>query len=125
YLKISTRLLAAFAVLVALWLLIEGVAATQSAAMQRTQHRIADNILVSVQLINRLNTELAKARLLELSHVYNESLSYKENIEREMTALQTEMDEIKTEYVPLINSPQEQNLYNTLLEQRKEYVQLM
>ncbi|MGN1056638.1 MAG: methyl-accepting chemotaxis protein [Comamonas sp.] len=124
-LKISTRLSAAFAVLVAVLLAVAGVAATQLAAMHQTQQRITDNILVSVQLINRLNTDLAKARLLELRHVYNESLSYKENIEREMTALQAEMDQIKTEYVPLINTPQEQNLYNTLLEQRKEYVQLM
>lgn len=124
-LKISTRLSAAFAVLVAALLVVAGVAATQLASMQQTQVRITENILVSVQLINRLNTDLAKARLLELRHVFNEALTYKENIEREMTALQVEMDDIKKEYVPLINSEQERKTYETLLLERKEYVQLM
>ena len=124
-LKISTRLSATFALLVAALLVVAVVAATQLSSMHQTQLRITNNILVSVQLINRLNTDLAKARLLELRHVFNESTSYKENIELEMSKLQGEMDEIKTQYVPLINSEQERTQYEELLNERKEYVQLM
>lgn len=124
-LKISTRLSATFALLVAALLVVAGVAAMQLSSMHKSQLRITENILVSVQLINRLNTDLAKARLLELRHVFNESVSYKENIELEMTKLQAEMDEIKKEYVPLINSEQERKEYEELLTERKEYVQLM
>ena len=124
-LKISARLSATFAVLVAALLVVAGVAATQLSSMHQTQVRITENILVSVQLINRLNTDLVKARLLELRHVFNEAVSYKENIEREMTQLQAEMDDIKKEYVPLINSEQERKAYEALLAERKEYVQLM
>ena len=124
-LKISTRLSAAFAVLVMALLIVAGVAAAQLSAMHQTQIRITENILVGVQLINQLNTDLVKARLLELRHVFNDAPSYKANIEKEMGALQAEMDEIKKQYVPLINSSDEQRTYDTLLVQRKEYVQLM
>ena len=124
-LKISTRLSATFALLVAALLVVAGVAATQLSSMHQSQQRITDNILVSVQLINRLNTDLAKARLLELRHVFNDAASYKQNIESEMGKLQEEMDEIKKEYAPLINSDEERKKYESLLNERKEYVQLM
>ena len=124
-LKISTRLSVTFTLLVTGLLVVAGVAAMQLSSMQRTQVRITENILVSVQLIHRLNTDLAKARLLELRHVFNDAVSYKENIEREMTTLQTEMDEIKKEYVPLINSDEERKAYEALLTERSEYVKLM
>lgn len=123
--KISTRLSATFALLVAMLLVVSGVAAMQLSAMHQTQKRITENILVSVQLINRLNTDLVKARLLELRHVFNSEVSYKENIEREMKALQDEMNDIKTQYVSLINSEKEKQTYDMLLEERKEYVKLM
>ena len=124
-LKISTRLSAAFTLLVAALLMIAGVAAMQLSSMQKTQTHITENILVSVQLINRLNTDLVKARLLELRHVFNDAVSYKENIENEMKTLQSEMDAIKKEYVPLINSDKERETYEELLAERKEYVKLM
>ncbi|MBQ0131302.1 MAG: MCP four helix bundle domain-containing protein, partial [Comamonas sp.] len=124
-LKISTRLSGAFALLVVMLLAVAGVAAMQLSAMHQTTQRITDNILVSMQLINRLDTDLNKARLLELRHVFNEGESYKANVEREMQSLQAEMDVIKTEYEPLINTPQERTIYENLLTQRKEYVALM
>ena len=105
--------------------MIAGVAAIQLSSMQKTQTHITENILVSVQLINRLNTDLVKARLLELRHVFNDAASYKENIESEMKKLQSEMDAIKKEYVPLINSDKEKETYEELLAERKEYVKLM
>lgn len=124
-LKISTRLSATFALLIVALSMIAGVAAIQLSSMQKTQTHITENILVSVQLINRLNTDLVKARLLELRHVFNEAVSYKENIEHEMKTLQSEMDAIKKEYVPLINSDKERETYEELLSERKEYVKLM
>ena len=124
-LKISTRLSLAFGLLVAALLTVAGVALMQIFAIHQTQLRITDNILVGVQLVNKLETDIAKARLLELRHVFNDSANYKSNVEREMQTLQVEMDNIKSKYEPLINSDNERRTYNTLLEQRKEYVQLM
>lgn len=49
-LKISTRLSATFALLVAALLVVAVVAATQLSSMHQTQLRITNNILVSVQL---------------------------------------------------------------------------
>lgn len=124
-LKISTRLSAAFAVLVAALLVVAAIAATQLASMHQTQVRLTENILVSVQLINRLNTDLVKARLLELRHVFNDGTGYKERVEQDMAALQAQMNAIKKEYESLINTPAERQAYDTLLTERKEYVQLM
>lgn len=124
-LKISTRLSAAFGILVVALVVVAGVALMQLSAMHQTTQRITDNILVSVQLLNRLNTDLAKARLLELRHIFNEGEAYKANVEREMQALQQEMDGIKVDYEKLINSDAERQTYENLLTQRKEYVALM
>lgn len=124
-LKISTRLSAAFGILVLALVVVAGVALMQLSAMHQTTQRITDNILVSVQLLNRLNTDLAKARLLELRHIFNEGEAYKANVEREMQALQQEMDDIKVDYEKLINSDAERQIYERLLTQRKEYVALM
>lgn len=54
-----------------------------------------------IELINHLNTDLAKARLLELRHVFNEAPEYKANIEQEMGKLQAEMNRIKDQYSQL------------------------
>ena len=105
--KISTRLSATFALLVAMLLAVAAVAAMQIASMHQVQQRISQNALVSVQLINQLNTDLVKARLLELRHVFNDAESYKSNIENEMKSLQAEMDEIKKKYIPLITGDDE------------------
>ena len=123
--KISTRLSAIFSLLVVMLLAVAGVAALQISSMHQVQQRISENALVSVQLINKLNTDLVKARLLELRHVFNDALSYKANIENEMKSLQAEMDEIKKNYVPLISSEDERKTYELLLSERKEYVGLM
>ena len=123
--KVSTRLSAIFALLVSMLLAVAGVAAMQISSMHQVQQRISENALVSVQLINQLNTDLVKARLLELRHVFNDALSYKSNIENEMKSLQAEMDSIKKNYVPLIDSESERKTYERLLAERKEYVSLM
>ena len=123
--KISTRLAAAFGVLVVLLLAVAAVALLQLSALNAATKQITSNNLISVELINKLGADMIKARLLELRHVYNESPEYKANIEQQMTKLQAEMNDIKARYAPLVSSPVEASAYETLLAQRKEYVTLM
>ena len=123
--KISTRLAAAFGVLVVMLLGVAGAALMQLSTLNAATKQITENNLISVELINKLGSDMIKARLLELRHVYNESPEYKANIEQQMGKLQEEMNDIKAKYAPLVYSPAEASAYETLLAQRKEYVALM
>ncbi|WP_272971847.1 methyl-accepting chemotaxis protein [Comamonas terrigena] len=123
--KISTRLAAAFGMLVVLLLGVAGAALLQLSTLNAVTKQITSNNLISVELINKLGADMIQARLLELRHVYNESPEYKASIEQQMTKLQGDMDDIKARYAPLVDSPAERSAYETLLAQRKEYVVLM
>ena len=123
--KISARLGAAFGLLVAMLMVVAAVALFQLSALHTATQQITHNNLVSVELVNRLSADMIKARLLELRHVFNEGADYKAGIERDMAALQNEMNDIKARFAPLIQLPEEERVYQTLLAQRKEYVELM
>ena len=123
--KISTRLAAAFGVLVVLLLGVSAVALLQLSTLHAVTQQITSRNLISVELINKLGADMIKARLLELRHVNNDSPEYKATIEQQMGKLQAEMNDIKAKYAPLVNSPAEVSAYETLLAQRKEYVTLM
>ena len=124
-LKISTRLTAAFALLVLMLLGVSALAAVQLSRMHDGKVKITDNLMVSVQSLGQLNTMLTKARLLELRHVFNAGQDYKANIEKEMQALQVQMNAVKEVYVKLMSSEREQQVYAEFMKERTEYVQLM
>ncbi|MDI9854933.1 methyl-accepting chemotaxis protein [Comamonas sp. 17RB] len=123
--KISTRLAAAFGMLVVVLLGVAGAALLQLSTLNAATKQITGNNLISVELINKLGADMIEARLLELRHVYNESPEYKASIEQQMGKLQADMNDIKARYAPLVYSEAERSAYDTLLAQRKEYVVLM
>ena len=123
--KISSRLAAAFGLLVLLMLGVVGLALLQLQSLNANTRQITERNMHSVELINRLSTDMVKARLLELRHVNNASTQYKDGIERDMAKLQEEMNAIKHEYSKFIDSAEEKTTYEKLLEQRAQYVTLM
>ncbi len=122
-LKISTRLAGMFAVLIAALLAVVAVAWSQLAAVGAQTSEITDNWLPSVELVNQLDTDIAKARLIELRHVMAADAGAMATAEKTMEELQRSLDKLKKSYEPLISSPEERKLYEELLAGRKRYLQ--
>jgi len=123
-LKISTRLAGTFAVLVAVLLAVVIAAWSQLAAMGAQTREITSDWLPSVELVNQLDTGIAKARLFELRHVMAAEPAATATHEKSMGELQAEMDKLKKSYEVLINSPEEQKIYDDFIADRKKYVEL-
>ena len=123
-LKISTRLAGTFAALVAVLLAVVIAAWSQLAAMGTQTREITDNWLPSVELVNQIETDTAKARLFELRHVMATDAAATAAHEKSMGELQAELEKLKKSYEALISSAEEQKLYDDFIADRKKYVEL-
>ncbi|BCX53679.1 MULTISPECIES: methyl-accepting chemotaxis protein [Comamonas] len=122
--KISTRILGTFGVLVLLLVVVVAMALLQLRSMRSSAETITGNALPSVEVINTLNTDLARTRLLELRHVNNDEPGYMAQVEAQFEQLQKHLAEAKKLYEPLIVTAEERELYTQFLRERERYVEL-
>ena len=122
--KISTRILGTFGVLVLLLVVVVAMALLQLRSMRSSAETITGNALPSVEVINALNTDLARTRLLELRHVNNDEPGYMAQVEAQFEQLQKHLAEAKKLYEPLIVTAEERELYAQFLRERERYVEL-
>ncbi|MDN5503794.1 MAG: methyl-accepting chemotaxis protein [Comamonas sp.] len=122
--KISTRILGTFGILVVLLVVVVAMALLQLRSMRSSAETITGNALPSVEVINTLNTDLARTRLLELRHVNNDEAAYMAQVETQFEQLQTHLAEAKKLYEPLIITAEERELYTQFLRERERYVAL-
>lgn len=120
--KISTRILGAFGMLVVLLLAVVATALLQFKIMRGNVDAITRNALPSVELINAMSTELERARLLELRHVSSTDPAYWSETEKQFAQLQQRLEEDKKIYEPLIISQEERELYQQFISERALYV---
>ncbi|PIG09588.1 methyl-accepting chemotaxis protein [Comamonas sp. 26] len=121
--KISTRILGTFGVLLVLLLAVVSMALLQLGSMRSSAETITGNALPSVEVINTLNTDLARTRLLELRHVNNDEPAYMAQVETQFEQLQKHLAQAKKLYEPLIITNQERELYTQFLHERERYVE--
>ena len=122
--KISTRILGTFGVLVLLLVVVVAMALMQLRSMRSSAETITGNALPSVEVINTLNTDLARTRLLELRHVNNDEPGYMAQVEAQFEQLQKHLADAKKLYEPLIVTAEERELYAQFLRERERYVEL-
>ena len=120
--KISTRILGAFGILLVLLLAVVATALLQLKAMRGNVETITDNALPSVEIINTMSAEVERARLLELRHVSSTDPATWSDIERQFTQLQQRLAEDKKVYEPLLISQEERGHYNQFIHERELYV---
>ncbi|WP_336695193.1 methyl-accepting chemotaxis protein [Delftia acidovorans] len=123
-LKISTRMLGTFGLLVVLLLAVVAAALVQLRAMRASMEVITGNAMPSVEVINKIGADVVRARLLETIHVHSESSSGKAEAEKQLDQLQRHLAERKKVYEPLLSSDEERRLYAQLLQERESYQEL-
>ncbi|OAD86263.1 chemotaxis protein [Comamonas thiooxydans] len=117
-------MLGTFGVLVLLLVVVVAMALLQLRSMRSSAETITGNALPSVEVINTLNTDLARTRLLELRHVNNDEPGYMAQVEAQFEQLQKHLAEAKKLYEPLIFTAEERELYTQFLREREHYVEL-
>ncbi|CAM4165929.1 methyl-accepting chemotaxis protein [Comamonas aquatilis] len=122
--KISTRILGAFGILVVLLLAVVATALLQFKTMRDNADVITRTVLPSVEIINAMNTELERSRLVELRHVIGSDPAYLSEVESQYSQLQQRMADDKKNYEPLIISQQERDYYEQFIRERELYAQV-
>ena len=120
-LKISTRLVAVMALLSALLIGVVLVALLQMQAMRRSTQEIIDNWLPSVSLVGNMKAAIADLRTLESQHVLNTDETAMERFATAMVAKVASIEALRTDYAKLVDTPEEQTLYNALEVDWKKY----
>ncbi len=121
---ISARLKLSFGVMVALLLVLVGIAAWQMKALRAASLDLSDNWLPSVQYVNAMNTNTSDFRLAEFEHVLNTDDKAMGRIEAKIAAALADFTKNKDAYVPLITGPQEQALWDTFQTDWKRYLDI-
>ncbi|CAN7262900.1 methyl-accepting chemotaxis protein [Acidovorax sp. LjRoot118] len=120
-LKISTRMAGTFGALVLLLLAVIATALSQLTAIYGSTSDITENWLPSVELVNRLDAQLAEARLNEFRHLTTQDPSAKAQVEKAMEGMRAEIKATEATYEGLIASDAERKLYETYVQARKGY----
>lgn len=102
-LKISTRMLGTFGLLVLLLLAVVAAALVQLRSMRASMEVITGNAMPSVEVINQIGTDVVRTRLLEVRHVNNDDAAYKTDSEKQLEQLQRRLAERRKAYEPLLS----------------------
>lgn len=120
--KITTRLTAILALLVAIIVALSGLALWQMGAMRASTFEITSNWLPSVSLVNAMNTNTSDYRLGEVRHVLATDDAEMAQLEKEIAAVKSDFDRNHDAYVKLISSDEERRLYDSFAADWKTYL---
>ena len=123
-LRVSTRLAAAFAVLMTMLLAVTATAWFEMNTMRRSSQDVATNWLPSVEHVSAIESHVHALHAAELQHVLNTDDAAMKRIEGNIGKIRTDLDAERVAYVKLISSSREQALYDTFAADLKTYLQL-
>jgi methyl-accepting chemotaxis protein len=122
--KISTRLAAAFALMVGLLLLVSSAGLLQMATMWRSTEDITTNWLPSVGVLGKMNTSTSDFRIIEFQHVLNTDDAAMARIEATMAKEQAGFEQNRQAYAKMISSDEERKLYESFSADWKRYMDI-
>ncbi|HYH97911.1 methyl-accepting chemotaxis protein [Hyalangium sp.] len=114
-LKIFTKLLSAFLILLAISTGIGIFALRQLSSLNDATRRIVDDEMQAVVLFNSFLNDVRSYRIAEMQHVISTEPEQKKQAERAMEALMAKMGKNAEKYDPLITDPGERRLYDELV----------
>jgi methyl-accepting chemotaxis protein len=115
-LKISTRLMATFGVLVTLMLALATSAILNMGVMRASTAEIATNWLPSVELVNQM--------MAEMQHVMNTDDAVLDGQEKSLAAELEDFEKVHQAYVKLISSDEERKLHDSFVADWKRYLDM-
>jgi Four helix bundle sensory module for signal transduction len=123
-LKISTRLMAAFGLLVALLLAMAASASLQMSLMHSDTEEIGAHWLPGMELMNGMNTVSSDLRNADLQHVLNTDAGAKADLEKNQAALVAAFEKDSQAYGQMVSGDEERKLHQGLVADWKQYLAL-
>ena len=120
--KIGTKLIGSFAVLLGITAFLGVFALSQMNRMNDATTEITGNWLPAVQAISEINTNTSDLRIGEMSHVLSTEDKAMEKYEKEISDLAVSIDKNIKIYEKLISSPEEQRMYDDFMQKWNLYV---
>jgi len=122
HLRLATKLVVSFCAVLALSLLIGGFSILKMHQVDRDLQEVTGNWLPSVQLVMTMNGRYSDFRITELQHVLSRDEASLGQREAEMKQLLAEISKLEAAYIPLIASPEEQQLWNGVKQSWQQYL---
>ena len=114
YRTIRFRLFVTLALNLALLIALGGSAVALIRRTQQQAHVIGQDILPSVDLLNRVDNSIIEYRALQLRHILNRGTTQMRDVESGMQVLEQQLGDYFTQYQPLLSDDQEQIAFSRL-----------
>ncbi|MBB2776521.1 UNVERIFIED_ORG: methyl-accepting chemotaxis protein-1 (serine sensor receptor) [Comamonas terrigena] len=123
-LRISTRLIGSFALLLGMLLTLATTSLLQLGDIHNESDNLAKNWLPSVQVINAIDAEVSELRLTILAHVMSTDDASMVSLDKQIKEQRTQLAEIRKQYEELISSPEERKIYEEFVTGWTKYVEV-
>ena len=123
--KLSTKLIAAFGVLIGLQLMVGIYASLSLGTVNSNVRELSTNWLPSVQLLGDLRSEINTLRRSELQHIISDSNDDMRSLEEMMENAKTAMRNAEGKYDKLIASAEERAIFNAYRSKVDQYISVI
>lgn len=121
-LKISTKLITSFLVVLSLTAFMGVFATIQLAAVNETTKEITSNWLPSVRLTQEVRFNFTEYRVRVTRHIMATDPAEMAQIEQQISEKLADINAVRAEYEKLITSPEERQLYSSFVEKLEAYL---
>ncbi|MEO5935362.1 MAG: MCP four helix bundle domain-containing protein [Duganella sp.] len=121
-LKMSSKLILSFAAVLTLTAVVAIFAIVQLARVNQTSTDMEINWMPSVRATSDMNTNTSDFRIAALQHILSADAAEMTRYEQEMAKIMEQFEKNRTEYVPLISSPEEKKMYEAFAKNWDEYL---
>lgn len=122
--KISTRLISTFGLLLAFLWMITTLSLWKMSSMYSVSEEITAQRLPSVERINMINTNASDFRIGEFQHILSADKKAKGAIEQSINSIIDLFEENQRAYSMLIKDTQERTIYNEFISDWNQYLEL-
>ncbi|WP_156106074.1 MCP four helix bundle domain-containing protein, partial [Comamonas aquatica] len=123
-LKISTRLIGSFGLLLAMLLTLAATSLMQLGDLHKNSDAVAENWLPSVQAVNAIDAEIANLRLTILAHVMATDEANMASLDKQIEEQRTQLAEVRKRYEAMISSLEEKKIYEEFVTGWTKYVEV-
>ena len=120
-LKIATKLISSFLVVLALTAFIGGFAIVQLAQVNQTSTDMADNYMPAMRAAQAMRFYSAQYRLREMRHILADTDAERTVQEQQAAEMLKQLDEHQQTYVKLISNNDERRLYDAFVDSWAKY----
>lgn len=121
-LRIGTRLVLAFLVVISLTSALGLFAMTQLGSVKKVSNDITEKWTTGARLSSQMNTDQSDFRIAEAQHMLSTEPEERARYAKELATVGSAMDKAQADYAKLVSSPEEKALFDEFKRERRRYL---